>query len=110
MEDFLVIQGQPFLGLLAAFLSLIILYAWRSWKKQPCVNVVSRFSPVYLLSKRDILNRRSSSQMEQQVARTQKLQARDWLSFAGDWLAPIIVWFVVITISLAIAGVLLGEE
>jgi len=31
-------------------------------------------------------------------------------SAVGDWLAPLIVWFLMITISLAIAGFLLGER
>jgi hypothetical protein len=32
------------------------------------------------------------------------------LSVAGDWLAPILVWFLVISMGLAIVGFLLGER
>ena len=35
---------------------------------------------------------------------------KDRLSIAGDWLAPIFVWLLVITMSLAIVGFLLGER
>lgn len=35
---------------------------------------------------------------------------KDRLSVLGDWLAPIIVCFLVITMSLAIVGFLLGER
>jgi hypothetical protein len=32
------------------------------------------------------------------------------LSVAGDWLAPVLVWFLVISMGLAIVGFLLGER
>jgi hypothetical protein len=36
--------------------------------------------------------------------------AKNKLAVAGEWLVPIMVWLVVITMSLAIAGALLGEK
>ncbi len=36
--------------------------------------------------------------------------ARPKLSVAGDWLAPALIWFLVISMGLAIAGFLLGEK
>jgi len=35
---------------------------------------------------------------------------KDRWSMASDWVAPVIVWFLVITMSLAIVGFLLGER
>lgn len=35
---------------------------------------------------------------------------KDALSFADEWLAPIIAWVVVIMIGLAVAGLFFGEE
>lgn len=37
-------------------------------------------------------------------------RAKNKLALAGEWLVPVIVWLVVITMSLAIAGALLGEQ
>jgi hypothetical protein len=36
--------------------------------------------------------------------------AKDKLLLAGEWLVPIVVWLVVVTMSLGIAGLLLGED
>ena len=55
------------------------------------------------------MNQESSSQMERQ-AKVADQRAANSLSFAGDWLAPIIVWLVVMALGLAIAGFLLGED
>jgi len=35
---------------------------------------------------------------------------KDKLSMAGDWLAPVTVWLLVIMMGLAIAGFVLGER
>jgi hypothetical protein len=42
--------------------------------------------------------------------RLQKSALKRKSSVAGDWLAPVIVWFLVILMGLAIAGFLLGER
>lgn len=42
--------------------------------------------------------------------RLQKAALKRKSSLAGDWLAPLIVWFLVILMGLAIAGFLLGER
>ena len=39
-----------------------------------------------------------------------KATARNKVSVAGDWLAPVIVWFLVISMGLAIVGFLIGER
>jgi hypothetical protein len=38
------------------------------------------------------------------------LSGKSRFSMAGDWLAPVIVWFLVIGMGLAIASLLLGER
>jgi len=38
------------------------------------------------------------------------VSARNRLSIVGDWVATIIAWWAVITIGLAIAGIVLGEK
>ncbi len=38
------------------------------------------------------------------------LSMKSRFSMAGDWLAPVIVWFLVIGMGLAIASLLLGER
>jgi hypothetical protein len=43
-------------------------------------------------------------------AGTGKAATKNRLSMAGDWLAPIIVWILVILMGLAIVGFLLGER
>jgi len=40
----------------------------------------------------------------------QKASSQNKLSLAGDWLAPALVWFLVITMGLAIAGFLIGNR
>ena len=46
----------------------------------------------------------------QRALRSSRVPSKTHSSMAGDWLAPLIVWFLVITVSLAIAGFLLGER
>lgn len=40
----------------------------------------------------------------------EKTYAANKLSVIGEWVAPIIVWLVVIGLGLAVAGFMLGEE
>jgi len=57
------------------------------------------------------MNQNSSSQSQRQVAEAaEKTHAIDKLSLIGEWVAPIVVWVVVIALGLAIAGFLLGEK
>jgi len=52
---------------------------------------------------KDLTNRRAD-----EVAR--KASSRNKLSIVGDWLAPTIVWFLVITMGVAIVGFLLSNR
>jgi len=45
-----------------------------------------------------------------QPALHRKSPSKDRLSVAGDWLAPLIVWFLVIGMTVAMVGFLLGER
>lgn len=45
-----------------------------------------------------------------QSALNRKSSSKDRLSVAGDWLAPMIVWFLVIGMTVAMVGFLLGER
>jgi hypothetical protein len=47
----------------------------------------------------------SSSQLQRHAG-----WSKDRLFLAGEWLVPLIVWLVVVTMGLAIAGLLLGEQ
>jgi hypothetical protein len=58
-----------------------------------------------------IMNQNVRSQSDWQTAEAaEKTHAKDKLSVIGDWLAPSIVWVVVIALGLAVAGFLLSEE
>jgi hypothetical protein len=54
------------------------------------------------------MNQNSSSPWQWQAA--EKTHAIDELSVIGEWVAPIIGRVVVIALTLAVAGFLLGEE
>jgi hypothetical protein len=41
---------------------------------------------------------------------TRKVSTKNKLSIVGDWVATIIAWWAVVTISLAIVGVVLGDK
>ena len=45
-----------------------------------------------------------------QPALNRKRPSKDRLSIAGDWLAPMIVWFLIIGMGVAIVGFVLGER
>lgn len=47
----------------------------------------------------------SSSQLQQHAG-----WSKEKLFLAGEWLIPLVVWLVVVTLGLAIAGLLLGEQ
>jgi len=54
------------------------------------------------------MNQNCSSQSQWQAAKT--AEKTDKLSLISEWVAPIVVWVVVIALSLAVAGFLLGER
>ena len=54
------------------------------------------------------MNQNSSSPSHWQAAK--KIGSTDQLSVISEWVAPIIAWIAVITLTLAVAGLLSGEE
>jgi len=124
MNEFTVIQRLLWFASFLAGLSSYVHLAWANRRRIP-VPIGHRFLPaqpetraataVFLSAghagksagnEHDILGGGALRQPDGQI----RAATKDRLSVLGDWLAPIIVCFLVITMSLAIVGFLLGER
>lgn len=111
MKDYVIIQGRVFFALFLLAISSFIV-----WMKTQGIQIVA--GP--LLRLRRIETQRSSailfakqnspSSIDPQAGDVAQKAPKDRLSSAGDWLVPIIVWFLVLTMGVAIVGFLLGEK
>ena len=120
MNDITVIQKLLYL---VSFLASLFSYAYWVWAKRHRTAVMA--GPLFLQRRlgnqhwtilfltaihagreQDALGAGTVSK----PVRIRKAPPKDRLSIAGDWLAPAIVWFLVIAMSMAIVGFLLGER
>jgi hypothetical protein len=111
MEGYMVIQSQTILvPLFALFLVTVASYALAVWKLNHRVTeAVSR--PWVLRQGRESTNQDSFSKLERQASDVaDQTDRKDALSFAREWLAPIIVWLIVMAVCLSVAGFLTGEH
>ena len=109
MKDYTVIQGQTMLVFLVAFLVIIVSsYLWTSWliraeqieaaERKPVLKPLARLRQI----KRDLKLSFHRLSFRRRLARS--------CCLSGEWLAPLIAWLAVMLISMAIVGLLLGEE
>jgi hypothetical protein len=120
MNEFTVIQRLVWLASFLAGLSSYVHMAWATRRLIP-VMLGQRFLPARpeVLPKTSFFLSALHSGKQNDMLGGGGLQrpdgqgrasTKDRLSILGDWLAPIIVCFLVITMSLAIVGFLLGER
>jgi hypothetical protein len=110
MEDYSIIQGQTILEILFALLSVLIAsYVYRSWRARAYGASVAGAKPAVASKKmlcQVILQGKQNSSASSGLGALWK----KYESPVGDWLAPILVWCVVLSITLAVVGFLLGES
>lgn len=120
MKEFTVIQRLVWLASLVAGLSSYAYVLWANRRRIP-VMVRQRFLPqgpeILLWTTFFLAAVHSGKESDmpgggalRSPGGNGRASTKDRLSIAGDWLAPIIVCFLVITMSLAIVGFLLGER
>jgi hypothetical protein len=109
MEDYAITQGQRMLVFLFAFLlTAVSSYPWTSWmiwtqringsEPKPIATVFTRLGRIRAFVKCNF---------------PRSLFQRRWetpKSSLGEWLAPVIAWLAVMLVSVAVVGLLLGEE
>jgi hypothetical protein len=112
MRDNGVIEG---LVRIAFFLAAVSSYAYLVWATKrltsaiagpqcvPGINAIQR-STLFLSTQK------SSSPINQRVGVAGSVSPKSKFSAAGDWLVPVIVWVLVILMTLAIVGFLLGDR
>jgi hypothetical protein len=111
------IDGPPQLALICAAVSLLLTYlvhpgkwrtsfaspaqSWQSLSIQPESEATTFFRTV----------QQSRSPLGQRAGRmAEKPPDKGRLAVVADWLVPVIVWFLVIMMGLAIVGFLLGDR
>jgi hypothetical protein len=112
MRDNGVIEG---LVRIALFLAAVSSYAYLVWARKlltsgmagprcvPGIDAIPR-STLFLSTQK------SSSPINQRVGVAGSVSPKSKFSTAGDWLVPVIVWVLVILMTLAIVGFLLGDR
>lgn len=120
MSEYTVIQRLLFLVSSLASLSSYVYFVWT--KSDPIAGMVGQgflpprphvqhwttlfLSAVHSGNEHPVL----SAGAVGRPAHNRKSSSRDRLSIAGDWLAPMIVWFLVLGMTVAVVGFLLGER
>lgn len=109
MEDHTIIQAQTLLVLLFAFLLTIVSsYLLTSWMRRgerlEAAEPKPVFRPLARLRQITMYLKLNFHRAFQQQWATPKS------SFLRDWLAPVIAWLAVLLMSIALVGLLLGEE
>ena len=110
MEDYTIIQGQTMLVILFAFLlTAVSSYVRTSWKiraqhindsePKPIATVITRLGRI-----------RGYLRLDFHRLPFRRQWATPKSSLSGDWLAPVIAWLAVMLVSMAVVGLLLGEE
>jgi hypothetical protein len=112
MLDNGVIEG---LVQIALFLAAVSSYAYLVWarKRLPSVAAGPRCLPGTYAIQRSTLflsTQKSSSPVDQRLGVAGSVSPKSKFSAAGDWLVPVIVWVLVILMTLAIVGFLLGDR
>jgi hypothetical protein len=113
MRDNGVIEG---LVQIALFLAAVSSYAYLMWRRKFLTSTVAgpRYVPSTYAIQRSTLflsTQKSSSPVDQRgggIAGSASPKSK--FSAAGDWLVPVIVWVLVILMTLAIVGFLLGDR
>jgi len=112
MRDNAVIEG---LVRIALFLAAVSSYAYLVWARKLITSAIAG-SPSALSqagiqrSTLSLSTQKSSSPMNQRVGIAGSASPKSKFSAAGDWLVPVIVWVLVILMTLAIVGFLLGDR
>ncbi len=112
MRDNGVIEG---LVQIALFLAAASFCAYLVWARKLLTSVVvgPRYVPGANAIQRSSLflsTEKSSSPINQRVGGAGSVSPKSKFSAAGDWLVPVIVWVLVILMTLAIVGFLLGDR
>ncbi len=112
MRDSGAIEG---LVRIALFLAGVSSYAYLVWARKRLTSAMAgpRYVPGTNASQRSTLflsTQKSSSPINQRVGVAGSTAPKSKLSAAGDWLVPVIVWVLVILMTLAIVGFLLGDR
>lgn len=120
MKDFTVIQWLVWWSFLAGLSSY---YAYGVWENRRRMAVA--FGQRFLLQGPEIqrwgtlfrlalhsgkTDHTLNAGAQRHSAVSGKSSRKDRLSVTGDWLAPVIVWFLIITMGLAVVAFLLGER
>lgn len=104
MGDYSIIQGQSVLEVLfALLLTLVTSYVYIS-----CKVYAQRTDAAHLARLRAL--RQFSTNDNQRSSLAGRALPENTGSSIRDWLAPIIVWSVVIWVTLAVVSILLGEN
>ena len=112
MRDNGVIEG---LVRIALFLAVVSSYAYLVWARKFLTALAA--GPRYALGVNAIQRsalvlstQKSSFPMNQRVGVAGGVSPKSKFSAVGDWLVPVIVWVLVILMTLAIVGFLLGDR
>jgi hypothetical protein len=109
MEEYSIIQGQTILEVLfALLLTLVTSYAYISCRAYACrIDAAdAKLAAAKLKTPPEIrkAERHFGSPLPQPIPREK------FMSWMGDWLAPILVWSGVVWMMLSIVMILLGES
>ena len=111
MRDDGVIEG---LVRIALFLAAVSSYAYPVWarKRVTSAMVGPRYMSGFRFQRSTLFlsTQKSSSPINQRVGIARSVSPRNKFSAAGDWLVPVIVWVMVILMTMAIVGFLLGDR
>jgi len=106
-----VIEG---LAQIALFLAAVCSYAYLVWARKLLILAMTgrRYAPGINAIQRStlFLSTQKSGSPAQRVGIAGSASAKSKFSAAGDWLVPVIVWVLVILMTLAIVGFLLGDR
>ncbi len=100
---------------IALFLAAASSYAYLVWARKRVTPAMAgpRYMPGFKAIQRSILllsTQKSSSPINEHAGVAGSVSPKSKLSAAGDWLVPVIVWVLVILMTLAIVGFLLGDR
>lgn len=112
MRDNSVIEG---LVQIALFLAAVSSYAYLVWWRKFLTSAMAgpQCVPSTCATQRSTLflsTQKSASPVDQRVGVAGSASPKSKFSAAGDWLVPVIVWVLVILMTLAIVGFLLGDR
>ena len=112
MRDNRVIEG---LVQTALFLAAVCSYAYLVWARKLLTPAMAgpRYASGINAIQRSALflsTQKSTSPADQRVGIAGSASVKSKFSAAGDWLVPVIVWVLVILMTLAIVGFLLGDR